>query len=232
LKEKSEVAAAETEHNNGNYTDTALTDRTTIYVAGSVLESTFGDQARAGDVLTDTILHRRQQRSSVARSQQQQETTHFMDHQADTTPVRRTTRSVIPFSPPRGDDVSLARLKNVEQNDDSLAPGSLYHHHDNDVDNNEGLTDVNVAPGESNSITLIVGRGGGRGRGHGCGRGGGRGASVPEEDYTGMKVAFPPDTSLWPECQCLSDHIHKNKRLTMYNWMPPPGRDSKDTNNV
>jgi hypothetical protein len=57
LKEKAEVSAAESEHNNGNNTDTQLTDRTTIYVAGSVLESTFGDHARAGDVLTDTILH-------------------------------------------------------------------------------------------------------------------------------------------------------------------------------
>jgi hypothetical protein len=57
LKVKGEVAAAEPEHNDGNGTDTALTDRTTIYVAGLVLESTFGDQARADDVLTDTILH-------------------------------------------------------------------------------------------------------------------------------------------------------------------------------
>jgi hypothetical protein len=60
LKEKGEVAAAETDHNDGKDTDTTLTDRTPIYVAGPVLESTFGDQARAGDVLTDTILHRRQ----------------------------------------------------------------------------------------------------------------------------------------------------------------------------
>jgi hypothetical protein len=46
---------------------------------------------------------------------------------------------------------------------------------------------------------------------------------VPEEDYTDMKVAFPPETSLWPEYQRLSDRIHKYKRLTMYNRMPPPG---------
>jgi hypothetical protein len=46
LKEKGEVAAAEPEHNDGNDTDTTLTDRTTIYVvAGLVLESTFGDHA-------------------------------------------------------------------------------------------------------------------------------------------------------------------------------------------
>jgi hypothetical protein len=103
LKEKGEVAAAEPKHNHGNDTDTTLTDRTTIYVvARSVPESTFGDQARAGDVLTDTILHRRQQQSSVKGRQHQQETKNVMDHQADTTPVRRTTRSGAPFSPPRG----------------------------------------------------------------------------------------------------------------------------------
>jgi hypothetical protein len=78
LKEKGEVAAADPEHNNGNDTDKTLTDCTTIYVSGSVLESTFGDQARAGDVLTDTILC--QQRYSVKGRQQQQETTHVMDH--------------------------------------------------------------------------------------------------------------------------------------------------------
>jgi hypothetical protein len=80
FKENAEVAAAEPEHNNGNDTDTTLTDRTTIYVAGSLLESTFGDQARAGDVLNDTILHRRQQRYRVEGRQHQQETTQFMDH--------------------------------------------------------------------------------------------------------------------------------------------------------
>jgi hypothetical protein len=99
LKEKADVAAAEPEHSDGNNTDTTLTDGTTIYVAGSVRESTFGDQARAGDVLTDTILHRRQQQSSVERRQQQQETTHLMDHQADTTPVRRATLNGTPSSP-------------------------------------------------------------------------------------------------------------------------------------
>jgi hypothetical protein len=62
-----------------------------------------------------------------------------MDHQADTTPMRRTTHSGIPFSPPRGDDVSLARLKNVEQNDDSLASGSLYHHCDDDDFEGSGM---------------------------------------------------------------------------------------------
>jgi hypothetical protein len=51
----------------------------------------------------------------------------------------------------------------VEENDDSLASGSLYHHRDNDVDDDEGSADVNVAPGDSNSITSVVGRGGGRG---------------------------------------------------------------------
>jgi hypothetical protein len=158
LNEKGEVAATEPEHNDGNDTDTTLTDRSKIYVvAGSVLESTFGDQARAGDALTDTILHRRQQRYSVAGRQYQQETTNVMDHQADTTPVRRTTHSGTPFSPRRGDDVSLARLKNVEQNDDSLASGSLYHRSDDNVDDNEGSGDVNVVPGDSSIITSVVG---------------------------------------------------------------------------
>jgi hypothetical protein len=72
LKEKGEVAAAEPEHKDGNVTDTTLTDPTTIYVSGSVLESTFDDQTRAGDVLTNTPLHRRQQRSSAEGRQQQQ----------------------------------------------------------------------------------------------------------------------------------------------------------------
>jgi hypothetical protein len=72
LKKKAEVAASDPKHHDGNITDTTLTDRTTIYVVGSVLESTFGDQARAGDVLTDTSLHRCQQRSSVEGRQQQQ----------------------------------------------------------------------------------------------------------------------------------------------------------------
>jgi hypothetical protein len=178
LKEKGEVAAAELEHNDGNNRYTALTDRSTIYVvAGSVLDSTFGDQARAGDVLTNTILHRRQQRSSVSGRHHQQETTRVMDHQAGTPPVRRTTRSGTPFSPPRGDDVSLARLKDLEQNDDSLVSGSLYHRSDNNVDNDEGPGNVNVAHGDSNIITSVVGRGVGvgGGRGQGCGRGHGQG---------------------------------------------------------
>jgi hypothetical protein len=108
----------------------------------------------------------------------------------------------------------------VEQNDDSLASGSFYHHRDDAVDNDKGSADVNVAPGDSNSIKSVFGRGGDqgcgrgrvRGRGRGCGqgrgRGRGRGASVPKEEYTGMKVAFPPDTSWWPEYQRLSDRIH------------------------
>jgi hypothetical protein len=74
LKEKDEVAVTEPDHNDGNDTDTTLTDRTTIFVAGLVLDSTFGDQASAGDVITDTILHRRQQRSSVEGRRHQQET--------------------------------------------------------------------------------------------------------------------------------------------------------------
>jgi hypothetical protein len=79
LKDKGEVAAAEPEHNDGNNTETTLTDCTTIYgVAGPVLESTFGDQARYGDALTDTICDRRQQLSSVEGMQQQHETTQVM----------------------------------------------------------------------------------------------------------------------------------------------------------
>jgi hypothetical protein len=164
-KEKDEVDVTEPEHDTDNDTDTTLTDGTTIYVAGSVLESTFGDQARAGDVLTDTMLHRRQQLSSVEWRQHQQETTNLMDHQAYTAPVPRTTHSGTPFSPPSGDDVSLARLKNEEENDDSLASGSLYHHRDDNVKEHEFLADINYAPGDSNSITSVVRRGGGRGRG-------------------------------------------------------------------
>jgi hypothetical protein len=46
------------DHDNDNDTDTTLTDVTTGRGAGSVLESIFSDQARAGDFLTDNILHR------------------------------------------------------------------------------------------------------------------------------------------------------------------------------
>jgi hypothetical protein len=38
-----------------------------------------------------------------------------------------------------------------------------------------------------------------------------------------MKVAFPPDTSLWPEYQNLSYRIQKDKHLKIYNRMPPTG---------
>jgi hypothetical protein len=36
-------------------------------------------------------------------------------------------------------------------------------------------------------------------------------------------VALPPDTSFWPGYQRLSDRIHKDKHLAIYNQMPPPG---------
>jgi hypothetical protein len=84
-----------------------------------VLESVFSDQARAIDVLTDTILHLWQQQSSLEGRQHQQETETSMEQQADLIPVRRTTHSGSPFSPPHGDDTSLAMLKNAEENDDS-----------------------------------------------------------------------------------------------------------------
>jgi hypothetical protein len=37
-----------------------------------------------------------------------------------------------------------------------------------------------------------------------------------------MNVAFPPYTTLWPAYPHLSDRIHKDKSLIMFNIMPPP----------
>jgi hypothetical protein len=56
----------------------------------------------------------------------------------------------------------------------------------------------------------------------GCGRDHGDGAPVQEEYYSGMNVAFKPDTTLLPEYQRLSDRIHKDKHLARFNRMPPP----------
>jgi hypothetical protein len=51
-----EATVADTDHDND--TDTTLTNGTIGRGAGLVLESKSGEQARVGDVLTDTILHR------------------------------------------------------------------------------------------------------------------------------------------------------------------------------
>jgi hypothetical protein len=78
--EKAEADATEPEHDKDSDTDTTLTNSTTGICAGSVLESKFGDQARAGDVLTAIILHRRQQQSSLEGRQHQQEKANLMEH--------------------------------------------------------------------------------------------------------------------------------------------------------
>jgi hypothetical protein len=135
-------------------------------------------------------------------------------------------------------------LQNVEDKDKSFTSGSIYARGDDDVDDNEEpppITPIELLnrsvdePGDSYTIISDVGRGQGRGRGCGRGRGGrdrgvamgrgrdrGAGAPVQEEDYTGVKVAFSPDTKLWPEYVCLSDRIHKDNFLTRFNRMPPP----------
>jgi hypothetical protein len=56
----------------------------------------------------------------------------------------------------------------------------------------------------------------------GNGRGRGAGDPVQEEDYSGRKAVFPPDTTLWPDYVLLSDHIHKENCLTRATCMPPP----------
>jgi hypothetical protein len=116
--------------------------------------------------------------------------------------VGQTTHSGTPFYP--------ALLKNVG---DSFNSGSVYHHGDDNVNDDEDETPRNPielpnrsvgAPGDSNNNTSYVGLGrgcgrcrGGRSRGVATGRGHGR-APLQEENYTGTKVAFPPDTTLWP----------------------------------
>jgi hypothetical protein len=208
-KEQADAAVAEPDH--GNDMDTTLTDLTIGRGAVSVLESIFGDQSTARDGVTDTNIHRQQQ-SIIDGRQQQQETADSMEQQEDTTPLRRTTPSGTPFSPPRlGNDTSLvAILKNVEENNESFTSGSVYHHGDDDVDDDEDVALRNPielriryvgAPGDSHNNTLDIGRGrgrGGRGRGVATGHGRGCGAGVPVqvEDYTGLQVAFPPDTAV------------------------------------
>jgi hypothetical protein len=101
------VAATVANPELGNNMDTALTIPTIGRDADSVLDSTFGDQATSRDVVTDTNLHRQQQYILNGR-QHQQNTSESMWQQADSPPLRHTTHSGIPFSPPRiGDDTSL-----------------------------------------------------------------------------------------------------------------------------
>jgi hypothetical protein len=80
--DEKDVAAA-TEPVPDNDIEEKLTECTIRRGADLVLESTFGDQSKAGDFLTDTIVHRRQQKSSLEGSQHQQETA-MKENQADT----------------------------------------------------------------------------------------------------------------------------------------------------
>jgi hypothetical protein len=50
----------------------------------------------------------------------------------------------------------------------------------------------------------------------------GRAPTLPEEDYTGRKVEFPLDASVWPNYSRLLEFIKKNKRLQVFNVVPPP----------
>jgi hypothetical protein len=50
----------------------------------------------------------------------------------------------------------------------------------------------------------------------------GRASTLPKEDYTGLKVAFPLDASVWPNYSLLLEFIKKNKRLQVVNGVPPP----------
>jgi hypothetical protein len=56
----------------------------------------------------------------------------------------------------------------------------------------------------------------------GRGRGSVGGAPVQDEDHTDRKVEFTLYMPLWPDYVHLSDRIHKNKLLTMFNRIPPP----------
>jgi hypothetical protein len=49
-----------------------------------------------------------------------------------------------------------------------------------------------------------------------------RAPTLPEEDYTGHKVAFPLDASTWTDYSRLLELIKKNKRLQVFNGVPPP----------
>jgi hypothetical protein len=53
-------------------------------------------------------------------------------------------------------------------------------------------------------------------------RGRARAPTLPEEDYTGRKVAFPLDDSVWPDYSRLLEFIKKNKRLQVLNGVPQP----------
>jgi hypothetical protein len=57
--------------------------------ADLVLETTFSDQATAGGVITDTILHKRQQTYSLDGSKNQKDQAELMDQQEDLTPLHR-----------------------------------------------------------------------------------------------------------------------------------------------
>jgi hypothetical protein len=89
--------ATVTEHKHDDDTDRTFNEYTIGRGADSVLESTFENQSKAGDDLTHTILHWRQQKSSLEGKQQQQETANSMEQQADTTLLRWTTRIGAPF---------------------------------------------------------------------------------------------------------------------------------------
>jgi hypothetical protein len=57
-------------------------------------------------------------------------------------------------------------------------------------------------------------------RGRGSVRG--RAPILPEEDYTGCKVAFPLDAFVRPDYSRLLEFIKKNKRLQVFNGVPSP----------
>jgi hypothetical protein len=128
-------------------------------------------------------------------------------------------------------------FQNVKENDDSFTSGLIYDHGDDGVDDDGDVpprTPIELrngydgVPDDCNNTIFDVRRGRGRSRGgngrglargRGCGHGGG--APVLDDDNTVRKVAFPPDTTLWSEYVSLSDHIHKDNHVTMFNWMPP-----------
>jgi hypothetical protein len=135
-----------------------------------------------------------------------------------------------------------------DKNDDSYASGSIFHPpYDNDDDEEESpvspardmslhnrsvgvdLTSPVVHP-HALPATFTTGRasrgeGGGRGRwGVGRCRASGRGCTytLPEEDCTGRKVAFPLDALVWPDYSRLLEFIKKNKLLQKFNRVKPP----------
>jgi hypothetical protein len=134
------------------------------------------------------------------------------------------------------DTVDLILGEAEDENDDSYASCSVYHPRLNQDDDDEcpaspmrdillrnrsfgvDLPAPVVDPPSLPAFAVARGRGRRGGfasqavvRGHGRVRG--RAPTLPQEDYTGRKVAFPLDASVWTYYSRLLEFIKNNKRL-------------------